>query len=192
MTFLGEKPNIGVIMGILPGTDGEIKMSKSLGNHIPLLASPQDMYGKVMSIPDEAMGDYFRLVSRWTPPEIAELEDGLSSGKLHPRDIKMKLAYEIVSIYHSEASAKEAESAFVNIFQRGEIPEEMDTFTLQPNQTVLEVLVEGKLVSSKSEGRRMLAQNAVKLDGEILTDANQSFPHPGVLKVGKRRFLHVT
>ena len=70
MTFLGEKPNIGMIMGILPGTDGVVRMSKSLGNHIPLLATPEDMYGKVMSVPDMAMGQYFRLVTRWTPAEI--------------------------------------------------------------------------------------------------------------------------
>ena len=77
MTFLGAKPNIGVILGILPGTDGEVKMSKSLGNHIPLLSTPEDMYGKVMSVPDKAMGMFFRLVTRWTPQEIDELENGL-------------------------------------------------------------------------------------------------------------------
>ncbi len=71
MTFLGEKPNIAIILGILPGTDGEVKMSKSLGNHIPLLSTPEDMYGKVMSVPDKAMGQFFRLVTRWTPPQIA-------------------------------------------------------------------------------------------------------------------------
>jgi len=189
MTFLGEKPNIGIIMGILPGTDGEIKMSKSLGNHIPLLASPQDMYGKVMSIPDSAMGQYFRMVTRWTPPEIAGIEDGIASGELHPRDVKMKLAFEVVSIFHSETDAKEAEKAFVNVFQRGDLPEEMDTFSLQAGKTVLEVIVEGGLVTSKSEGRRLISQNAVRLDGDILTEANQPFPHTGVLRVGKRRFL---
>jgi tyrosyl-tRNA synthetase len=90
MTFMGEKPNIAIILSILPGTDGEVKMSKSLGNHIPLLATPEDMYGKVMSVPDKAMGSFFRLVTRWTPPQIAELEDGMATGQLHPRDVKMK------------------------------------------------------------------------------------------------------
>ncbi len=80
MTSLGDKPNIPIIMGILPGTDGEVKMSKSLGNHIPLLATPEDMYGKVMSIPDKAMGHFFRLVTRWTPEEIAVLEKEMSDG----------------------------------------------------------------------------------------------------------------
>ncbi|MCS7009877.1 MAG: tyrosine--tRNA ligase, partial [Anaerolineales bacterium] len=105
MTFLGERPNIALILGILPGTDGEVKMSKSLGNHIPLLATPEDMYGKVMSIPDKAMGSYMRLVTRWTPDRIAAYEAALQAGTLHPRDLKMAIAHEIVSIFHSEEAA---------------------------------------------------------------------------------------
>jgi tyrosyl-tRNA synthetase len=149
------------------------------------------MYGKVMSIPDKAMGYYFRLVTRWTPPEIKKLEDDLASGHRHPRDVKMQLAREIVSIYHNEADAAAAEEAFIRIFQKGDIPQEMPVFTLQAGQTVLDVLVAGKLVSSKSDGRRMIDQKGVRLDGETLVDPNQTFPHPGVLQVGKRRFLRV-
>jgi len=192
MTYLGEKPNIGVILGILPGTDGEAKMSKSLGNHIPLLSSPEDMYGKVMSVPDKAMGQFFRLVTRWTPPEIQSLESGIAEGKLHPRDVKMKLAREIVSIYHSEEQAAQAEAAFVRVFQQGDLPEEMPEVKLRAGQSVLDVLVEAGLVSSKSEGRRMIDQRAVRLDGQALSDPNQAFPHAGVLQVGKRRYLKVT
>ena len=191
MTFLGEKPNIGIINGILPGTDGEIKMSKSLGNHIPLLSSPEDMYGKVMSVPDKAMGQYFRLLTRWTPHEIVELESGIEENRIHPRDAKMRLAKEIVSIYYSEAAAERAQEAFVRVFQKGNIPTEMAEYVLTPDQTVLDVLVSGELVNSKSEGRRLIAQNGVRLDGETLKDANQAFPHDGVLQVGKRRFLRV-
>lgn len=191
MTYLGEKPNIPVILGILPGTDGEVKMSKSLGNHIPLLSTPEDMYGKVMSIPDKAMGAYFRLVTRWTPPEVAELEKGLAEGSLHPRDVKMKLAREIVSIYHSEEAGRQAEAEFVRIFQQGNVPDEMPEFALQPGQTVLDVLSGSGLVSSKTDGRRMVEQKAVRLDGQVLSDANQAFPRPGVLQVGKRRYLRV-
>ncbi|MCK5313954.1 MAG: tyrosine--tRNA ligase [Anaerolineales bacterium] len=191
MTFLGEKPNIGIINGILPGTDGEIKMSKSLGNHIPLLSSPEDMYGKVMSVPDKAMGQYFRLLTRWTPHEIVELESGIEENRIHPRDAKMRLAKEIVSIYYSEAAAERAQEAFVRVFQKGNIPTEMAEYVLTPDQTVLDVLVSGGLVNSKSEGRRLIAQNGVRLDGETLKDANQAFPHDGVLQVGKRRFLRV-
>lgn len=191
MEYFGEKPNIAIILGILPGTDGEIKMSKSLGNHIPLLATPEDMYGKVMSVPDKAMGQFFRLVTRWTPGEIAGLESGLASGSLHPRDVKMKLAREIVSIYHSEEAAAEAEKSFIRIFQQGDIPAQMPELRLQDGQTVLEILIDGGLVGSKSEGRRLIVQKGVRLDGATLEDANQIFPHPGVLQVGKRRFLRV-
>jgi tyrosyl-tRNA synthetase len=192
MTFLGEKPNIGVILGILPGTDGEVKMSKSLGNHIPLLSTPEDMYGKVMSVPDKAMGQFFRLVTRWTPPQIQAFEAGLAEGRLHPRDVKMKLAHEIVSIYHSDLAAAQAEQEFVRVFQQGNIPEEMPEYRLQPGQTVLEVIVNAGLVASKSDGRRMIEQHAVRLDGQELDNPSQPFPHPGVLQVGKRRYLRIT
>src|SRR5512135_1843933 len=103
---MGQKPQIGIIMGILPGTDGVVKMSKSLGNHIPILSTPEDMYGKVMSVPDSAMLQFFKLVTRYTPPQIAKLERGLAAGTLHPRDVKMELAREIVSIFYSAEAAQ--------------------------------------------------------------------------------------
>ena len=191
MDFKGVKPNIAILLGILPGTDGEIRMSKSLGNHIPILAPPDDMYGKVMSIPDKAMGAYFRLVTRWTPQEIAELEESLQAGQIHPRDAKMKLAREIVSIFHDPEAAAQAEGNFVRVFQQGDLPQEMPEYRLQPGQTVLDVLEASGLVASRGEGRRLVAQKGVRLDGQTLEDPNQPFPHPGVLQAGKRRFLQV-
>jgi tyrosyl-tRNA synthetase len=191
MTSQGDKPNIAIILGILPGTDGEVKMSKSLGNHIPLLSTPEDMYGKVMSVPDKAMGSFMRLVTRWTPDRIAEIEANLKAGILHPRDAKMSLAREIVTIYHSDKGAAQAEEEFRKVFQQKEIPDEMPLFTLQPGQTVLDVLAAAGMVASKSDGRRMIEQKGVKLDGQLLEQFDASFPHPGVLQVGKRRFLRV-
>ena len=191
MTSLGDKPNIAIILGILPGTDGEVKMSKSMGNHIPLLSTPEDMYGKIMSVPDKAMGAYMRLVTRWTPSRIAEIEANLNSGKLHPRDAKMALSREIVSIFHSEAAAQAAEETFRKVFQQKEMPDEMPDYALLPGQTVLDVLMAANLVSSKSDGRRMIEQKGVKLDGEVLEKFEAVFPHPGVLQVGKRRFVRV-
>ncbi len=191
MTTLGERPNIAIILGILPGTDGEVKMSKSLGNHIPLLATPEDMYGKVMSVPDKAMGQYMRLVTRWTPDRIAEVEAGLRSGALHPRDVKMAIAREIVSIFHNEAAALMAEENFKRVFQQKDVPDEMPEYALQPGQTVLDVLIATGLVASKSEGRRLIDQNGVRLDGEVLKQFDAPFPRPGVLQVGKRRFVRV-
>ncbi len=191
MTYLGVQPNIGLILGILPGTDGEVKMSKSLGNHIPLLSTPEDMYGKVMSIPDKAMGQYFRLVTRWTPDEIEKIENQLTMHSLHPRDIKMKLAYEIVSIYHSTDAAEHAQFEFIRVFQQHDLPDEMPEYVLQPGQSVLDVLIAGDLVTSKSEARRLLEQRGIRLDTRTLDDAHAPFPGPGVLQVGKRKFLRI-
>ncbi len=191
MNFKGEKPNIAIIMGILPGTDGEVKMSKSLGNHIALLLEPADMYGKVMSVPDKAMGEYYRFLTRFTPAEISAIEADLASGKLHPRDAKMKLAFEVVSIYHDETAAQEAQAAFVRVFQKGDVPEEMFKYQLQAEQTVLDVLADSGLVSSRGEGRRMVKQNAVSLDDVKLTEPFAPFPGPGVLRVGRRKFIQI-
>lgn len=191
MTFLGEKPNIGIILGILPGTDGEVKMSKSLGNHIPLLSTSEDMYGKVMSIPDKAMGQFFRLVTRWSPKEIAAVEKELEGGKLHPRDAKMKLAREIVSIFYNDREAQAAEEAFVRLFQQKETPDAMAEYEMPAGASVLDVLTGAGLVSSKSEARRLIDQKGVRLDGETLERGDEVFPHPGVLQVGKRRFVRI-
>lgn len=191
MAYLGEKPNIGIILGILPGTDGEVKMSKSLGNHIPLLSTAEDMYGKVMSVPDKAMGQFFRLVTRWSPKEIERIEKELEEGKLHPRDAKMKLAREVVSIFYSEQEALAAEEAFVRLFQQKETPEEMPDYEMAAGATVMDVLTGAGLASSKSEARRLIDQKGVRLDGETLERGDDVFPHPGVLQVGKRRFVRV-
>jgi tyrosyl-tRNA synthetase len=188
---LGQKPLVGVICGILPGTDGVLRMSKSTGNVIPINTNAADMYGKVMSVPDMAMGKFARLATRWLPAEIEVMEMEVTSGKLHPRDAKMRLAREIVSIFYGEADARAAEEAFVHLFQKKDIPEEMPEYTLLTGQTVLDVLSATGLVVSKSDGRRMVEQKGVKLDGDVLEKFDAPFPHPGVLQVGKRRFVRV-
>ncbi len=191
MNFLGSRPNIAIIMGILPGTDGVVKMSKSLGNHIPINTTPEDMFGKVMSIPDFAMGEFARLVTRWSPDQIAELEDGLAQGTLHPRDAKMSLAAEIVGCFYGDDASKIARAAFVRIFQKHEAPETLDHYCLQAGQTVLDVLILSRLVGSRSEGHRLIEQHGVRLDGDILFDPLAPFPHPGILQVGKRHFIQI-
>ena len=188
---LGQKPLVGVITGILPGTDGTQRMSKSTGNIVPINTGANDMFGKVMSIPDMAMGKYMRLVSRWTPHEIEAIEKDVASGALHPRDAKMKLAHEIVAIFYSEADAQSAEEAFVKMFQQKEVPDEMPDYQLEAGQTVLDVILTAKLAPSKSEARRLIDQKGVRLDGEVLERGDAAFPHPGVLQVGKRKFLRV-
>jgi tyrosyl-tRNA synthetase len=191
MTAFGARPNIGVLMPILPGTDGVIRMSKSLGNHIPLKATPEDMYGKVMSVPDVAMPAFFRLITRWTPEEITAIEADMQSGKMHPRDAKMKLASEIVSSLFPDKDAVAAEKAFIDLFQNGNIPEEMPEFKLIAGKQVVDVLIDAGLVATRSEARRLVDQKGVRLDGTILEDAQVLFPGKGVLQVGKRRFVKI-
>jgi len=187
----GQRPQIGILMGILPGTDGVIRMSKSLGNHIPILADPEDMYGKVMSLPDSVMLTFFRLVTRFTPPLIKSIEQALRDGSRHPRDIKMELAREIVSIFHDETAALGAEANFIRVFQERETPRDIDDFSLESGQTVLDVILKAKLATSRSEARRLVDQQGVRLDGEVIERGDLPFPHPGILQVGKRRFIRV-
>jgi tyrosyl-tRNA synthetase len=188
---MGQKPLVGITMGILPGTDGMQRMSKSTGNIVPINSGAEDMYGKLMSIPDFAMGKYMRLVTRWSPREIEELEKQIESGTLHPRDAKMRIALEITGIFYGEAAAQKAQEAFVKTFQQKETPDEIPEYALQSGQTVLDVILDAKMATSKSEARRLFDQRGVRLDGVTIERGDLAFPHPGVLQVGKRKFLKV-
>jgi tyrosyl-tRNA synthetase len=188
---LGQKPLVGIITGILPGTDGVQRMSKSTGNVVPINTGAEDMYGKLMSIPDMAMGKFMRLATRWTPHEIEAFEKDLGSGTVHPRDVKMKLAREITSIFYGDDDAQKAQEAFIKTFQQKETPDEMPEFELQLGQTVLDVILSAKMATSKSEARRLFDQRGIRLDGVTIERGDVPFPHPGVLQVGKRKFLRV-
>jgi tyrosyl-tRNA synthetase len=120
------------------------------------------MYGKVMSVPDIAMASFFRLVTRWTPAEVEALENSMKSGQLHPRDAKMKLAYEVVSLFYGETEAQASQNAFVRLFQKGDVPEEMPEYQMKQGETVLDVLASSGLITSKSEGRRLVQQRGVR------------------------------
>jgi tyrosyl-tRNA synthetase len=188
---LGQKPLVGVICGILPGTDGVQRMSKSMGNIVPITSTADDMYGKVMSVPDAAMSKYYRLVTRFSPHEIDEIEKAVTAGTMHPRDAKMKLAREITSIFYGDAAADAAQENFVKMFQQKEVPDEMPEYSLQAGETVLDVILAAGMAESKSKARGLIDQKGVRLDGETLDRGDVPFPHPGVLQVGKRRFLRV-
>lgn len=188
---LGQKPLVGIITGILPGTDGVQRMSKSTGNIVPINTGAEDMYGKIMSVPDFAMGTYMRLVTRWSPAEIEALEKEISAGKVHPRDAKMRLAREITGIFYGDGEAPAAQAAFVRLFQQKENPEEMPEYELQTGQTVMDVLLASGLAASKSEARRLIDQKGVRLDGQTVERGDAPFPHPGVLQAGKRHFVRV-
>jgi tyrosyl-tRNA synthetase len=189
MTSLGEQPNIAIILGILPGTDGVVKMSKSLGNHIPINTDANDMFGKVMSIPDSAMGTYFRLVTPLTPPEISAIENGMKEGTIHPRDAKMRLANEIVAAFYSKPEAETAQKVFVETFQKGAIPDDIPSLKIQSGQTILDLLVNEGLAKSKSDGRRLIEQNGVKFEGQAVSDPVLIMETEGIVQVGKRHFI---
>ncbi|MBL8102548.1 MAG: hypothetical protein JNM02_08475 [Anaerolineales bacterium] len=149
------------------------------------------MFGKLMSVPDFAMGTYMRLVTRWSPQEIDKIEKDVASGVFHPRDAKMKMACEITSIFYGDEEAVAAQENFIKTFQQKEIPDEMPEFDLQDGQTVVDVILAAKLAESKSKARALIDQKGVRLDGEVLERGDAVFPHRGVLQVGKRRFLRV-
>ena len=191
MTYFGEKPNIGIVLGILPGTDGEVRMSKSLGNHIPLNSSADDMYGKVMSIPDKAMPIYAKLATAWTPEEVHAFENDLAAGTLHPRDGKMRLARGITSVFYSAEEAENAEKQFVTTFQQGNVPDDIPEYTFKDDEKILDIIVGQKMAGSRSEARRVIDQQGVKLNGEVVSDLNVDIPDDAILQVGKRRFLRL-
>lgn len=193
---MGQNPQVAIIMGeSLPGTDGEIKMSKSLGNHIPLLSEPWDMFGKVMSIPDKAMPIYYKLILGWSPQQLKELEAGLANGTLHPNEVKMRLAREIVSIFHSPEAAQEAQKRWDEVFRGGSgVPEDIPEEPLSAEERVVDILRRLSMVSSGAEAKRLIQQNGIRVNGEIVTDINATIKPdvlPVILQVGKRRFVRL-
>jgi len=188
----GQKPQVGIIMGILPGTDGEVKMSKSLGNHIPILAPPEDMYGKVMSVPDKAMPLYYQLVTRWTPAQIEELEDAVGAGHTHPMEAKKKLASEIVDVFHGSEAAAGAAEHFQRVHQQGKLPVDVPQFALREPTSIVDLVAAAGLAPSKSQARRLVQQGGVRLNGERVDDISLVVPaQEAVLQVGRRRFVRL-
>lgn len=191
MTYLKAKPNIGIILPILPGTDGVLKMSKSLGNQIPLNTTPEDMFGKVMSIPDTAMPSYSRLVTRWSVEKIEHFEHGIDLGEIHPRDAKMELAEEITAAFFDEEKAQHARQEFINMFQKGGLPEYIPDFKPRGEPLLLEILVDSGLATSKSQARRLIEQNGVKIDGKAVGDPYVQVNPDAIIQVGKRHFIRI-
>ncbi|MDO8490103.1 MAG: tyrosine--tRNA ligase [bacterium] len=182
-----------LMIPLLEGLDGSDKMSKSAGNFIALTDSPCEMYSKVMSIPDSLLWKYFRLATRVPVDEIREIEQSVKQG-VNPRDAKMRLAREIVTLYYGTGKSKVAEEEFVNVFQKKEIPDDIPTLTLRDGLSILEILVAAKFVSSKGEGRRLVAQGGISWDDTVI--AMDSFIPPlslegNILKKGKRHFVKI-
>ncbi|MPS32284.1 MULTISPECIES: tyrosine--tRNA ligase [unclassified Salinivibrio] len=188
----GQKPQVVMTMPLLVGLDGVKKMSKSAHNYIGVSERPDDMFGKIMSISDDLMWDYYELLSFRPLEEIVQFKQDVQAGK-NPRDIKILLAKEIIARFHSEADADAAEQTFVNRFQKGAMPDEMPSFTFEQGMAIANLLKEAGLVNSTSDALRMVRQGAVKIDGEKVEDT-KLVPAAGesVYQVGKRKFARVT
>ncbi|MBI1276497.1 MAG: tyrosine--tRNA ligase [Anaerolineaceae bacterium] len=194
---MGQRPQVAIIMGeSLPGTDGEIKMSKSLGNHIPIMAEPWDMFGKVMSLPDKVMPIYHKLILGWSPAQVKELEEGLHSGKLHPNEVKMRLSRDIVTIFHSADDAQAAQKRWDEVFRsHGGLPEDMPEEKLEAAEKVLDILKRLDMVGSGGEAKRLMQQNGIRMNEQPVTDPMATITPemlPVVLQVGKRKFVRLT
>lgn len=189
----GMESQIVIMMPLIEGLDGKEKMSKSLGNYIGIDEEAGIMYQKSMEIPDELIIKYYNLVTDVHPDEVNKIESQLKEGSVNPRDIKMNLAREIVTLYHGEESAKEAEERFKSVFQKGQIPEDIQTIQIKEDGfDLIEVLVSNEIVKSKSEVRRLASQGGVKVNGEKVEDLSTIVKESElVVQIGKKKFVKI-
>jgi tyrosyl-tRNA synthetase len=193
----GQEPQVVLTMPLLEGLDGVNKMSKSLGNYIGISESPDDIFGKILSVSDELMFRYYELLSDMTMDEIADLEKDMAEGRVHPKAVKVRLAKELVARFHDQDAADAAEKNFEQVFKKHELPDDIPEKTITVEDAAIwlpKLLLAAELVKSTSDGRRMVKQNAVSVDGAKVSDVNAEIPATGevLLKVGKRRFCKVS
>jgi tyrosyl-tRNA synthetase len=191
----GQAPQVVLTLPLLEGLDGVNKMSKSLGNYIGVSEPANDIYGKVLSASDELMFRYYDLLSDLSRDEIAALKADMESGALHPKEIKKQLARELTARFHSHDAALKAEENFEKVFRKGGLPDDIAEKKIHAEGDIWlpQLLVDLEMVKSTSDGRRMIKQNAVSLDGEKVTDMKMNVAPQGeiLVKVGKRRFCKV-
>ena len=190
----GQEPQSIITLPLLEGTDGVEKMSKSYDNYISLDDSSEDMYGKIMSINDSMILKYYRLAVFADREKIKQVKTLLKDDSINPRDIKRSLAKDLVSKYYSEQDADLAQDSFDQVFVKRDNPENMPICKIDSDISLIDILLDNKLISSKGEGKRLISQNAVKINGEVCDDTNfiiSSSDNEYVIKVGKRRFLKV-
>lgn len=194
-TIMGQEPQDVMTMKILVGLDGARKMGKSHDNYIALLDKPEEMYGRVMSIPDSLIIHYFELCTDVPNNELEAISQKLKAHVINPRDIKMTLARTIVTLYHSETQAKKAEAHFIKVFQKKETPDEIESLTLKPwPATLTELVVAAKLSQSMNEARRVIVDGGVKVDGKVINNPKAVVapkPEGIIISRGKRLFKKV-
>jgi tyrosyl-tRNA synthetase len=189
-----QEPQSIITLPLLEGTDGVEKMSKSYDNYIALDDSPEDMYGKLMSINDSMIVKYYELTVFADKEKVLSVKNQLKDSSINPRDIKRDLAKDLVERYYDADRALEAEQAFDQIFVKKSIPDNISVFKIESDTTILEVLLSENLIDSKAEGKRLIGQNAVKIDGEVCSEPGYVIGKGCgelVVKVGKRRFLKI-
>lgn len=190
----GQSPQVILTTPLLVGTDGVEKMSKSYDNYIALTDAPDQMYGKLLSIPDTLIVPYFEYCTPMDGQQLADIQAQLARPEVNPRDHKRRLAREIITLYYDHKSAEAAEKAFDRLFIQKELPEDIPEYSLKAKEAFLvEVLRETGLVTSNGEGRRLVAQGAVRVNGEVASDPNFIVKRSKryTVKVGKRRFLRI-
>ncbi|MEN8199953.1 MAG: tyrosine--tRNA ligase [Thermodesulfobacteriota bacterium] len=191
----GQDPQVVMTLPLLEGLDGVNKMSKSLGNYIGVSEPANDIYGKVLSASDELMFRYYDLLSDLSRDEIAALKAKMEAGEIHPKEVKKQLARELTARFHSEEQAVAAEENFEKVFQKGGLPDDIPEKKIDVDEDIWlpQLLVDLEMVKSTSDGRRMIKQNAVSLDGEKVSDMKTNVSPEGeiLIKVGKRRFCRV-
>jgi tyrosyl-tRNA synthetase len=190
----GQKPQVAICVPILVGTDGRLRMSKTQGNYIALNDLPGEMYGKVMSLPDHLIDDYFTLVTRVPAEELEEIRQQLQERSVNPMELKKRLAREIVGQYHSPQDAESTEAEFERVFQRREAPEAATPWLVaeSPSKHNLPAaLKELGVVGSRSEAKRLIKQGAVEKDGKVVSADEVEVVEGSVIRVGKHRFVKV-
>jgi len=189
------EPQVVLMMPILEGTDGVRKMSKSFNNYIGITESPKQILGKVMSLPDELIIKYFRLATDAFPHRVEEYRMALEESAMNPRDAKIDLAKTLVRMYHSAQAAQKTAEDFQRVFSQRELPEKIDEYkATKLNNNIIDLLVESKLMSSRSEAKRKIREGAIDIDGVRVDDINYSvaLTQPVVLRAGKHKFLRVS
>jgi len=200
MRAYGMTPQVVMTWPLLLGTDGKEKMSKSLGNYIGITEPPEEMYGKLMSIPDELMAQYYHLLLDMPRSQVEAMQRDLESGKLHPREAKANLARRIVSLYHGQDAAQRAAAEFDRVFAQRQKPTDMQPILLCADDIndgtigIIELVVRAGFAKSNSEARRLIRQGAVRVQDRVIEDemANIEVEEGAVLQVGKRRFGRIT
>jgi tyrosyl-tRNA synthetase len=193
----GQESQVCMTMPILVGLDGARKMSKSLGNYVGITEPPQEMFGKIMSIPDELMWSYYELVTDRTEKEIAELRSEVASGKLHPMDAKMSLGHDVVKTFCGSLSAESAKQHFIKVFRERQTPDDVPIQKLARSglTRVSALVLNFNFAPSRSAAERLIKQKAVEIDGVVIDDARReidlSQPREFLLRAGKKKFLHV-